>query len=80
MQLEQILEVDPALLGLAPLVLAVDAQHEIGRDRRLVIAERAEVVVGRDAAVLGPLDLGREVGCRPEAVGPPQSVSDVPQR
>ena len=67
-ELDQVLEVDVALLDLAPLVVAVDAQHQVLRDRRLVVAERAQVVLGRDAPVLRPLDLGREVGRRPEAI------------
>jgi hypothetical protein len=45
-----------------------------------VVTEQAEIVVGRDAAVLRPLDLDREVGRGPEAVGPAQGVPDVPQR
>ena len=79
-QLEQVLEVDPALVDLAPLVFAVDPKHEVLRNRRLVVAERAHVVGRRDAPVLRPLDLGREVGRGPEAVGPPQRVPDVAER
>ena len=40
--LEQVLEVDVALVGLAPLVVAVDLDHQVLRDRRLVVAERAQ--------------------------------------
>ena len=79
-ELDQVLEVDPALVDLAPLVLAVDAEHQVGRYRRLVVAQRAEVLVGRDAAVLGPLDLGGEVSRGTELVRPTQRVPDVPER
>ena len=79
-ELDQVLEVDAALVGLAPLVLAVDAEHEVRRDRRLVVAERAQVLGRSDAPVLRPLDLGREVGGRAEAVGPSQRVPDVAER
>ena len=60
-ELEQILEVDLAACGLAPLVLAVDLFHQVGRDRRGVIAEGAPVALGRNPLSLGPLDLGREI-------------------
>ena len=67
-QREQILEVDRALGRLALLVVAIDAVHQIGRDRRLAVARRGAVGLGRDAPVLRPLDLGREVARRPELV------------
>ncbi len=72
--LEQVLEVGQALLGLARLVGAVDPGHQVGRDRRLVPAQLAEVALGPDPAVLRPLDLGREVAGRPELVRRRQAV------
>ena len=38
-ELEQVFEVDVAGSRLALLVLPVDAVHQVGRDRRLVVAE-----------------------------------------
>ena len=58
---QDILEVDPARSLFALLVAAVDAKHHIRWKRGLVAVETAEVVGRRDPAVLGPLDLGREL-------------------
>jgi hypothetical protein len=77
--LEQVLEIHQALGRLAPLVLPEDAEHEVGRDRRLAVAEPAVVGVGREAPVLRPLDLGREVARRPEAERARQRVADPAQ-
>ncbi len=79
-RLEQILEVHEPLLVLAALVVAVDARHEVVRDRRLAVGGRGEVLVGRDAPVLRPLDLGREIARGPELERTWQPVADVPQR
>ncbi len=78
--LEQVLEVDRARGGLALLVGAVDLQHQVGRERRLALAERRPVARRRDAAVLRPLDLGREVPRGAEAVSARQPVRDLPQQ
>ena len=69
-ELEQVLEVDQAPSLLAALVAREDAGHEVWRDRRLVLAEALEVGRGREAAVLRPLDLVREIGERPEPERP----------
>ena len=63
-ELEEILEVDQASLGLARLVRAEDALHHVVGHRRLVVAQRPPVRVRREAAVLRPLDLRRQVGER----------------
>ena len=79
-ELEQILEVDVPRGRLALLVLPVDPAHQVRRDRRLVAAELREVAVRRDPAVLGPLDLGREVAGGTELVRPRQRVRDPAER
>ena len=68
-QLEQVLEVDEPLCALAFLVAGVHPVHEVGRERRLVVAELAAIALRRNAAVLGPFDLRGEVGERTEPVG-----------
>src|ERR1043166_3975697 len=50
-QLEQGLEVDEPGRGLAPLVVAEDARHQVGRNRRLVLAEALPVALGREPPV-----------------------------
>src|SRR6202007_2172805 len=55
--LEQVLEVEKPFRLLAPLVVEVDARHEVGGDRRLAILGGLEVAFSADAAVLRPLDL-----------------------
>ena len=75
-ELQQVLEVDRALRGLAALVVAEDAAHEIRGDRRLVLDEGVEVRLRREAPVLRPLDLGGQIGRRPEAVRARQPVAD----
>ena len=77
--LEQVLEVEQPLRGLASLVLPEHPQREVGRDRRLMVAEPVVVRVGCEAPVLGPLDLRREVTGGPEAERPRQRVADPPQ-
>jgi hypothetical protein len=61
--LEQVVEVDEALVGLEVLVVAVDAGDR-GRRQGRVAAEALGPVgvrLGRDAPGLGPLDLGDDV-------------------
>ena len=65
---EHVLEVEPPHRGLAPLVPVVDAVHQVGRDRRLVVAELVEVPRRRDHPVLGPLDLAGELAPGQELV------------
>ncbi len=65
---EHVLEIEPPHRGLAPLVAVVDAVHQVGGDRRLVVAELAEVPLGRDHPVLRPLDLAGELAPREELV------------
>ncbi len=65
--LEEILEVDEAALGLARLVRSEHALHDIVGNRRLVFVQRPPIRLWREAAVLRPLDLRREVGERAEA-------------
>ena len=78
--LEQILEVEQSLGCLPPLVVAVDAVHQVERDRRLAVGGRRAVVVRPDAPVLRPLDLGREVARGPEPVRAGQAVRDLAER
>ncbi len=78
-ELEQVFEVECPLGLLALLVLAVDAVHEIDRDRRLSPLRLDAVARRRDAAVLRPLDLGGEVTRGPELVRRRQPVRDLPQ-
>ena len=75
--LQQILEIDQALGLLAPLVVAVDARHQVDGDRRLAVGCGRGIAAGVDAAVLRPLDLGGEVARRPELVGTRQPVADL---
>ena len=79
-QLEQILEVDASLPLLLVLVTAEDADHQVGRDRRLVPVERLDVGVGRQAPVLRPLDLAGQVAERPELVRRRQRAADRLER
>ena len=65
---EHVLEVEPPHRALAPLVAVVDAVHQVGGDRRLVVAELAEVPLRRDHPVLRPLDLAGELAAREELV------------
>ncbi len=53
--------------------------REIGRERRLVIAERRDVRLRRQPPVLRPLDLRREIARRAELVRRGQPVADLPQ-
>ena len=77
--LEEVLEVEQPLGGLAPLVLAEHPEHEVGRDRRLVIAEPVAVRIGREAAVLRPFDLRGEVAGGTEAERAREPVADAAQ-
>ena len=45
-----------------------------------MIAQAAPVGLGGQAAVLGPLDLGRKVARGPEPIGPRKRVSDLAQQ
>ena len=65
-ELEQILEVDPALPLLLLLVAPEDALHQVLRDRRRVRPQPLEIRVRRQAPVLRPLDLLREIAERAE--------------
>ena len=78
-ELEQILEVERSLRLLAPLVVAVDPVHEVGRDRRLAPLRLGAVTRDGDAAVLRPLDLGRKVTRRPKLERRRQPVRDLPE-
>src|SRR6266508_957185 len=60
-KLEQVLEVQLARSLLAPLVLGVDALHELHGQRRQVPVEVVDVVHRADAATLRALDLAREL-------------------
>jgi hypothetical protein len=54
--------------------------HEVGRQRRLVVAAEAVAIpLGRQPPVLRPLDLGREIAGGTEAVCPRQPVADPAQ-
>ena len=77
--LEQILEVERSGIRLSLLVLAEDAMREIGRQRRLVVAERRDVCLRRQPAVLRPFDLCRKIARRPELVRRRQPVADLPE-
>ena len=78
---EQILEVDKApVLLLQPLVVAVHARHQVGRDRRLAVGRGLEVGVRSDAPVLRPLDLGREVSRGAELVRSAQPIAELPEK
>src|SRR5205085_9362559 len=68
--LDQILEVVVAALRLAALVLAEHARHQIRRDRRRVLAELPTIALRRQAPVLRPLHLSREITGRTESVRP----------
>jgi hypothetical protein len=62
-QLELVLVVDLIRLRLAPLVLPIDARHQLRRERRCatVSAQRRDIAVSVKPTVLRPLDLGRDV-------------------
>ena len=70
--LEQVLEIEQPLGRLAALVLPKHPQREVGWDRRLVVAEPVTVGLRREAPVLRPFDLRRQVTRRPEAERPRQ--------
>ncbi len=75
---EHVLEVDLAVRLLAPLVALVHAEHQLGRDRRLVVRalELGQVVLRSDHAVLRPLDLTGQLAPRQELVGSGQGVRE----
>src|ERR671937_330363 len=79
-ELDQILEIGVAALRLATLVLAKHACHQVGRNRRRVLAELALIRTRRQAAVLGPLHLRGEIGRGTEPVRLRQRVADMPKR
>ena len=62
-QREQVVEVDEAAATLAVLVAGVDVGDQLGPQDGLAprLAHRGHVVVGRDHAGLGPLDLGGQL-------------------
>ena len=76
-ELEHVLEVDEATVGLLDLVAAKDAEHQIGRDRGLVVAELGEIGGGSQPAVLRPLHLGGEVTGGTELVRRRQRVPEL---
>jgi hypothetical protein len=73
---EHVLEVQPTHRALATLVPVVDPQHQLRRDRRLMVAELREVAGRLDHPVLGPLDLARELTSGEELVGRGQRVRE----
>ena len=73
---EHVLEVQPAHRALAPLVPFVDREHQLRRDRRLMVAEVGEVASRRDHPVLGPLDLTGELAPGKELVRRRQGVRE----
>ena len=73
---EHVLEIEPPHRALAPLVAVVDAKHQVGGDRRLVVAELVEVPPGRDHPVLRPLDLAGELAAGEELVRRGQPVGE----
>ena len=77
-ELEHVFEVDQASLLLLDLVAAKDAEHQVGRDRRLVIAELGEVGGWSQPAVLRPLHFGGEVTGGTELVRRRQRVPELP--
>ena len=79
-QLEQVLEVDQALGLLPPLVLAEDTVHQVDRDRRLAALGLGAIALDGDAAVLRPLDLGREIARGAELERRRERVRDLAQR
>ncbi len=78
--LEQILEIEHSLGCLPPFVVAVDAVHQVERDRRLAVGGRLAVAVRADPPVLRPFDLRREVAGGPEPVRAGQAVRDLAER
>ena len=79
-ELEQVFEVDQALGLLPPLVLAEDTVHQVGGDRRLAALGLRPVALDGNAAVLRPLDLGREIACGAELERRRERVRDLAQR
>ena len=73
---QHVLEVESAHRAFAPLVPVVDAEHQIRRDRRFVVAELVQVPSRRDHPVLGPFDLVRELSPGKELVWRRQSVRE----
>ena len=75
---EHVLEVDLAVRLLAPFVPLVHAEHQLGRDRRLVIRplELGQVAVGLDHAVLRPFDLTGQLAPGQELVRGGQGVRE----
>ncbi len=78
-ELEQVFEVDQALGLLPPLVLAEDTVHQVDGDRRLAALGLGAVALDGNAAVLRPLDLGREIARGAELERRRQRVRDLTQ-
>ncbi len=72
---EHVLEVEQAGLRLRPLVVAVDAGEQVGRDRRS-IAAFVDPPRGPDAAHLRPFDRVRHVLGRREAIAARQPADE----
>ena len=73
---EHVLEVQSTHRALATLVAVVDPQHQLGGDRRLVVAQLCQVAGWLDHPVLGPLDLAGELASGEEPVWRRQSVRE----
>ena len=73
---EHVFEVQSTHRALATLVPVVDPQHQLGGDRRLVVAQLCQVAGGLDHPVLGPLDLAGELAPGEEPVGRRQRVRE----
>jgi hypothetical protein len=73
---QHVLEIEAAHRPLPPLVPGVDPEHQLRGHRRLVTGRRelAEVPLGRNHPVLGPLDLAGEVAPGEEPVGRGQRI------
>ena len=78
-ELEQVFEVDQALGLLPPLVLAEDTVHQVDGDGRLAALGLGAVALDGNAAVLRPLDLGREIARGAELERRRQRVRDLAQ-
>ncbi len=77
-QAEHVFEVEPTGPLLAALVPLVYPEHQLGGDRRVMrrLLELVHVPRGVDHAVLGPLDLARELFPRDESVRSRQGVRE----
>ncbi|TMK57776.1 MAG: hypothetical protein E6G54_08355 [Actinobacteria bacterium] len=73
---QHVLEVESAHRPFAAFVPVVDPEHQLRRDRRLVVAELGTIPSRRDHPVLGPFDLVRELAPREELVRWRQGVRE----